>query len=316
MTTSWHFNPRSPCGERPQTPASSPCGNADFNPRSPCGERLFGPCSACGAWYFQSTLPVRGATYGLCIVCGGRLFSIHAPRAGSDPLAALIRSQAGGFSIHAPRAGSDYRHYPAYVAGSLFQSTLPVRGATLFFLARDCFCQFQSTLPVRGATRPWSLTAATTWNFNPRSPCGERLLDLRYFLIVGFISIHAPRAGGDDVDNDFAQYVTISIHAPRAGGDPRAATCSTPETNFNPRSPCGGRPTEITAAQRCANFNPRSPCGGRLGGISMAEILTNFNPRSPCGGRQGQHLRSAGEDQFQSTLPVRGATRPTLIAGG
>ena len=56
----WHFNPRSPCGERP----IFSCGNvtpSDFNPRSPCGERPFIPV-------FHDPL----------------LISIHAPHAGSD----------------------------------------------------------------------------------------------------------------------------------------------------------------------------------------------------------------------------------------
>ena len=36
------------------------------------------------------------------------------------------------------------------------------------------------------------------------------------------ISIHAPRAGGDDMLNKTAlAYWRISIHAPRAGGDER-----------------------------------------------------------------------------------------------
>ena len=35
---------------------------------------------------------------------------------------------------------------------SAFQSTLPVRGATLYFDTYYFFVPFQSTLPVRGAT--------------------------------------------------------------------------------------------------------------------------------------------------------------------
>ena len=55
-----------------------------------------------------------------------------------------------------------------------FQSTLPVWGATpsdYVFTPTD---QFQSTLPVWGATSAACLTVATTLDFNPRSPCGER----------------------------------------------------------------------------------------------------------------------------------------------
>ena len=78
-----------------------------------------------------------------------------------------------------------------------FQSTLPVRGATL---CRNgmlyCITVFQSTLPVRGATLfkldfpqlrvvsihapragsddAWPAHCAEQQRFNPRSPCGER----------------------------------------------------------------------------------------------------------------------------------------------
>ena len=56
---------------------------------------------------FQSTLPVRGATW-------------HH----------LLLAQARAISIHAPRAGSDRTLRPASPKQFRFQSTLPVRGAT------------------------------------------------------------------------------------------------------------------------------------------------------------------------------------------
>ena len=55
-------------------------------------------------------------------------------------------------SIHAPREGSDLkaRGYKAFF--HVFQSTLPVRGATAGIDGLIKEEQFQSTLPVRGAT--------------------------------------------------------------------------------------------------------------------------------------------------------------------
>jgi len=60
--------------------------------------------------------------------------SIHAPSEGSDDvptsqLVALFKFQSTLVSIHAPSEGSDYER-PPYVPRSLFQSTLPVKGAT------------------------------------------------------------------------------------------------------------------------------------------------------------------------------------------
>ena len=145
--------------------------------------------------------------------------SIHAPRAGSDLPAAMQHSRRA-ISIHAPRAGSD----PAQL--------------------RHCavLCRFQSTLPVRGATVCPEAREHVASDFNPRSPCGERREAVKGERLVCIISIHAPRAGSD-------------WHADRPYG-------------------------------KCGYFNPRSPCGER-------------RSRPACG---------CCRAQFQSTLPVRGAT--------
>ena len=102
----------------------------DFNPRSPRGERpwTWEGCRAHG--YFNPRSPWRerppGYTLRECSVCG---ISIHAPRGESDPICAVK---------------------PTVTAQ--FQSTLPVRGATLFALPFVLTLQFQPTLPARGAT--------------------------------------------------------------------------------------------------------------------------------------------------------------------
>ena len=55
---------------------------------------------------FQSTLPVRGATFRSGCWMSHRRISIHAPREGSD-LFSLMSSFGWPISIHAPREGSD-----------------------------------------------------------------------------------------------------------------------------------------------------------------------------------------------------------------
>ena len=100
---------------------------------------------------------------------------------------------------------------------------------------------FQSTLPVWGATCRRSASSASSTNFNPRSPCGERPGGAGHDPDdAGFqstlpvwgathvaelpiepvdISIHAPRVGSDETNNPTAQCRVISIHAPRVGSD-------------------------------------------------------------------------------------------------
>ena len=57
------------------------------------------------------------------------------------------------------------------------------------------------------------------------------------------------------------------------------------------------------------NFNPRAPCGARPTTESTFSSGTYFNPRAPCGARLGSQTNTPLEKRFQSTRPMRGATR-------
>ena len=104
--------------------------SGDFNPRSPCGERRF---------------ELAGAARDAGI-------SIHAPRVGSDVKNEIIPFQQL-ISIHAPRVGSDMPTNFIKVFFVIFQSTLPVWGATGIVRVKYIVIRtFQSTLPVWGAT--------------------------------------------------------------------------------------------------------------------------------------------------------------------
>ena len=216
--------------------------NIDFNPRSPYGERQPVLSGIRGEREFQSTLPLRGAT-GNCIR-GRPIYpiSIHAPLTGSD--AHFLG--AGERCIHFnPR--SPYGERLVYLMithdPKLFQSTLPLRGATTGFPVRLPTSEFQSTLPLRGATdsswlegrefhisihapltgsdRSAHLSQTYPPNFNPRSPYGERLVLERFYM--------RPERGFQS---------TLPLRG--ATRSPRTPESST--TYFNPRSPYGERP--------------------------------------------------------------------------
>ena len=55
-------------------------------------------------------------------------------------------------------------------------------------------------------------------------------------------------------------------------------------------------------------FNPRSPCGERRDTTIPILLSDSFNPRSPCGERLAIHTHPFSFFQFQSALPLRGAT--------
>ena len=156
--------------------SSSALGSRNFNPRSPRGERrCCGVHSGC-CCSISIHAPLAGSDEDW-VSCSVSEFdiSIHAPLAGSD----LEHGSAGGLheiSIHAPLAGSDASTLIFSKSPSLFQSTLPSRGATTP-AATITFTIgiFQSTLPSRGATRSCQKVPPFPRNFNPRSPRGERL---------------------------------------------------------------------------------------------------------------------------------------------
>ena len=60
--------------------------------------------------------------------------------------------------------------------------------------------------------------------------------------------------------------------------------------------------------QQHGHFNPRSPCGERPRRNRPGRRDGHFNPRSPCGERPGAQAAAGREREFQSTLPVWGAT--------
>ena len=79
----------------------------------------------------------------------------------------------------------------------LFQSTLPVGGATGAIRVKLYNLTFQSTLPVGGATGGRLDSMRRVEHFNPRSPWGERPPVVQNVFGWIKISIHAPRGGSD-----------------------------------------------------------------------------------------------------------------------
>ena len=171
---------------------------SDFNPRSPCGERLFTSRRIHRAWRISIHAPRAGSDKKVSFLvqhdrdfnprspCGERQMppfchirkleiSIHAPRAGSDGHIAFNAAHVVGISIHAPRAGSDGFAPAKKRYADIFQSTLPVRGATDGQKKRVCGNPISIHAPRAGSD---SFTtaghSAEDANFNPRSPCGER----------------------------------------------------------------------------------------------------------------------------------------------
>ena len=172
---------------------------------------------------------------------------------------------------------------------SLFQSTLPVWGATCQSMG-----QFSQMKPISihaprvGSDCSHGPGSPPPRDFNPRSPCGERLLDLLHVDFLSLISIHAPRVGSDDI--------------------PVVSGCT--KNYFNPRSPCGERLGYTAIVWRRSDFNPRSPCGERRLFICPQRRMNWISIHAPrVGSDTWSKSKKIQRDGFQSTLPVWGATR-------
>ena len=146
-------------------------------------------------------------------------------------------------SIHAPRVGSDPEIYPTNHRLEIFQSTLPVWGATRYAgKTGKVNDKISIHAPRVGSDKCGLEAAAQNHHFNPRSPCGERPLGLsgKGYFTIRFQST-LPVWGATVGDKLSILDADISIHAPRVGSDtvfkPSAWNC----WDFNPRSPCGER---------------------------------------------------------------------------
>ena len=124
------------------------------------------------------------------------------------------------------------------------------------------------------------------------------------------ISIHSPRAGGDQAQGDHARSEPISIHSPRAGGD-QVPTCRKPlPSRFQSTPPVRGETFVEIFHLFLKGFQSTPPVRGETR-TQRQHILSrcNFNPLPPCGGRRAGSSRSSTPRRFQSTPPVRGETR-------
>ena len=191
------FNPRSPWGERLIRRKNLFHGIPDFNPRSPWGERLcLRPIFARKEKPFQSTLPVGGATDSVVYQIAVTGISIHAPRGGSDQLRMRKNNENRNFN---PRSPWGERLYNRSMDASarLFQSTLPVGGATYYGMDAGTAYQISIHAPRGGSDVFGGYLLEYYQDFNPRSPWGERPGLAGLGLPGSEISIHAPRGGSD-----------------------------------------------------------------------------------------------------------------------
>ena len=323
------FNPRAPCGARriKRDPLYSP---EMFQSTRPMRGATCRFAASTSITVFQSTRPMRGATnlagrdkltFAVSIhaphagrdahlqrVVNSEYVSIHAPHAGRDDETDYIDAEAV-VSIHAPHAGRDRLCLARLLEPELFQSTRPMRGATLRFTM----------------LRRWSLC------FNPRAPCGARHMMAKWRTAFKMFQSTRPMRGATEAWDRNRVGQRVSIHAPHAGRDSRPLSTARTSGCFNPRAPCGARPVLYRRIGRQREFQStrpmrgathilgirgrnlcvsiHAPHAGRDTGCPVpADAIDGFNPRAPCGARLIANKACGAYGLFQSTRPMRGAT--------
>ena len=105
------------------------------------------------------------------------------------------------------------------MSSTVFQSTRPIRGATLKTVLGDAYTPISIHAPHTG--RDEKFYERRGWNkyFNPRAPYGARPEVKADGISYFDISIHAPHTGRDHDRTGEQAKAAISIHAPHTGRD-------------------------------------------------------------------------------------------------
>ena len=141
--------------------------------------------------------------------------------------------------------------------------------------------------PLAGSDAPAKGRTGGEENFNPHSPCGERLRYLNPMRSSPYFNPHSPCGERQHQSCSGPRIRSISIHTPLAGSDRRS----------------------ILPVLLMMSFQSTLPLRGATGTRSRASPATwYFNPHSPCGERRVIQARYDIAELFQSTLPLRGAT--------
>ena len=169
---------------------------------------------------------------------------------------------------------------------AVFQPTLPARGATSRLANLSDMLTISTHAPRTGSDFSRLQILQELYNFNPRSPHGERRLINGGDTKCKYISTHAPRTGSDVFAMNGPPLRTGFQPTLPARGATRTEYCPTCGKLFQPTLPARGATFDfVIHIRQNHHFNPRSPHGERLFVNCSISVLSDFNPRSPHGER-------------------------------
>ena len=187
---------------------------------------------------FQPTLPVRGATRRRAYSRRASLISTHAPRAGSDLMSLPDISRPTDFNPRSPcgerRDGEQYEHIDFTIS-----THAPRAGSDLIAVFLSPPCYISTHAPRAGSDLMHRMLKMSKNDFNPRSPCGERLSSDGKAPIQLDFNPRSPCGERRPILQQFGL-----MH------------------NFNPRSPCGERLYAGRLSAEEPGFQPTLPVRG------------------------------------------------------
>ena len=148
----------------------------------------------------------------------GRIFQSTLPGWGATHAKSFDFKRLCNFN---PRSPDGERLYYTYVDKwfHVFQSTLPGWGATRAPHIRFLHLPISIHAPRMGSDTRGRARQVWATDFNPRSPDGERQVNLGRIVTGGEFQSTLPGWGATIIPCGFSYHGAISIHAPRMGSD-------------------------------------------------------------------------------------------------
>ena len=220
---------------------------------------------------------------------------------------------------------------------AVFQSTLPVWGATCPESHACCSFYISIHAPRVGSDQQQRRGKYQRGDFNPRSPCGERLPGCNKLSRTRIFQSTLPVWGATPSKSIMSIHCSISIHAPRVGSDGWRRLPTAKRRLFQSTLPVWGatkwdvyegqffeismhaprvgsdRPTS-TRKSSAGAFQSTLPVWGATlppGSAAEAEAISIHAPR--VGSDSVARISRSPARKFQSTLPVWGATDTKII---
>ena len=194
-----------------------------------------------------------------------------------------------------------------------FQSTLPLRGATIVCRPANLQQGISIHAPLTGSDQGYGVLCILPLLFQSTLPLRGATLSRGRRILFDGISIHAPLTGSDFLCfcHNFltcefqstlplrgatstrapkGQKRKISIHAPLTGSDGQGVAVPIGSAHFNPRSPYGERPQWLHLLQSKGGFQSKLPLRGatRYGLRHKAAILISIH--APLTGSDSVYL--------------------------